>query len=51
LGYRIILENSGGWIEKDDKIVIKLQRHQLKWLINLKELQCLNATVIKKERE
>jgi hypothetical protein len=51
LGYRIILQDDGGWIEKDNKIIIRLRREQLRWLIDLKELKCLNASIVKKENE
>ena len=49
LGYRIILERQGGWIEKNGKVITTLRREQLRWLVNLNELRCLNATIVKKE--
>ena len=49
LGYRIVLEKDEGWIEKDNNRVITLRREQLKWLINLRDLKCLNAQIVKKK--
>jgi len=49
LGYRIVLEGNGGWIERDGIITMALRREQLEWLINLSEMRYLNARIIKKE--
>ena len=49
LGYRIILEGEGGWIERDGEIAMTLKREQLKWLINLSEMKCLNARIVKRD--
>jgi len=49
LGYRIVLEKDEGWIERDNIRVITLRREQLKWLVNLHDLKCLNAKIVKKE--
>jgi hypothetical protein len=49
LGYRIVLEKDEGWIERDNERVITLRREQLKWLVNLQDLKCLNAKIVKKE--
>jgi len=49
LGYRIVLEKNEGWIERDNIRVITLRREQLEWLVNLHDLKCLNAKIVKKE--
>ena len=45
LGYTIVLNDDGGWIEKDGEKVIPIMRDRLKWLIDLPTLKCFNANV------
>jgi len=49
LGYRIILESDGGWIEREGVRVLSLKREQLEWMINLSEMKCLNARIVNRK--
>lgn len=49
LGYSVILNKDGGWVEKDGVQVTSIKRDELKWSIDLKALQCLSASISDKK--